>query len=457
MKLFLLKILLQRRARDEGFTLPLVIAIGLVMILLGTVNILSANEENLSALTQNSRSDALAVAEVGVARYRELIDKNRVLAIYDLNEWSNRTQVCSGDIATLANTGTSHNVNISEGGVDMNNNGTTSDTFTVGTYSIVNYDYSNADGTFDLTDDAANNNATGTLTVQSETPDGSQAQIEVDIPIRINQQDMDNLAPALWIGDNTVSATDLGNLTIGNGNVVIRDPAAGGVDKCNDFSALQNANRPVISDPRNIPPIDSILNTVTAADTAAGSNSFIAGEILGEIDDNPYNPNTNNTNCTDISDCRYYYNLGGLTITDDVETDGIAKVTLYVGGDISINVTAGNPITIGSQVSSNYFEIYSTGSVTITANDNLTINAFIHAPNGTLTITGNGTVNINGSVWVGDFVNSTSATVDISPDTTDVSSSSINIPSYEFYTTTVERTPRPLTNAPTNWKTEEVN
>ncbi len=83
MKLLLLRVLLQRRARDEGFTLPMVIALGLVMLLLGAVNITTANEENLTAISQNSRSDALAIAEVGVARYRELLDRNRLLAIND--------------------------------------------------------------------------------------------------------------------------------------------------------------------------------------------------------------------------------------------------------------------------------------------------------------------------------------------------------------------------------------
>jgi hypothetical protein len=74
MKLLLLKSLLQRRARDEGFTLPMVIALGLVMLLLGAISITTANEENITAITQNSKSDALAIAEIGVARYRETLD-----------------------------------------------------------------------------------------------------------------------------------------------------------------------------------------------------------------------------------------------------------------------------------------------------------------------------------------------------------------------------------------------
>ncbi|MGL6340584.1 MAG: hypothetical protein ACRC80_15775, partial [Waterburya sp.] len=101
MKLLLFKVLLHRRARDEGFTLPMVIALGLVMLLLGVLNIATANDENITAIAQNSRSDALAIAEVGVARYRELLDRNRVLTVYDSSEWETITQVCDDNISSM--------------------------------------------------------------------------------------------------------------------------------------------------------------------------------------------------------------------------------------------------------------------------------------------------------------------------------------------------------------------
>ena len=212
----------------------MVIALGLVMILLGAVNITTANEENLNAITQNSTSDALArsYAEVGVARYRELLDKNRILTLYDAdattNNWNGllaNSEFCDGDIADFF-PGTTNSVTISEDGQVLNNDGNSTETFALGNYSLVSYDYSNADGTFDSTDDAINANATGVLVVRGTAtgangnPLGS-AQIKVDIPIRINQEDMNNLAPALWVGDDTITTADLGNLTIGNdGNLV---------------------------------------------------------------------------------------------------------------------------------------------------------------------------------------------------------------------------------------------
>ena len=486
MKLLLLKTLLQRRARDEGFTLPMVIALGLVMILLGAVNITSASEENLNAITQNSRSDALAIAEIGVTRYREFLDRNRTLALYDSAQWTGRTNVCDGDIANFfPGAANINSIALAENGIDLNNDGDSTDTFAPGSYYLVSYDYTNTNGTFDQTDDAANNNARGILTVRGVTPDNNEAQIQVEIPILINQLDMNNLAPALWIGDNTVTAGDLGSLTIddGNvstindGNVVIKDQAittsGSEADGCRDFSDADNsdgsanlatADRPVISDSRDIPSIQPIINTISAAGTQV--NNAIPGRVVGDVNANAYvDPPTGetfdeNTHCADIRQCRYYYNLTtAQTFDNDIRTDGIAQATLYVNSTLTIN-PAGSSIDIGSGVASNYFEIYVDNGqkITIDTSGGATVNidAFIHAPESQLEITGNGTVNINGSVWVNDFVSSANATVNIAPDKSNISSS-VSDMAYEFYTTTPNRTAKPLTGTPTNWKTEAIN
>ena len=290
MKLLLLKILLQRRSKDEGFTLPMVIALGLVMILLGAVNITSANEENLNAITKNSGSDALAIAEIGVTRYRELLDKNRVLALYDerpptttettdgidTQQWGDRADICDSNIASFL-PGVANTISISEDGADLNNNGETDDTFTRGSYQLVSYDYTNANGAFELTNDAANGDATGRLTVKGSTPDGNEAQIQVDIPIRINTKDMENLAPALWIGNDTVTDDDLGTLTVSNGNIVLQDRAVtteeSTADGCGDFATLRDdTGLPIISDPRDIPSIQPIVTTIAAAENVTGDD-----------------------------------------------------------------------------------------------------------------------------------------------------------------------------------------
>ncbi len=459
----LLKVLLLRRARDEGFTLPMVIALGLVMILLGAVNIVRSSEENLNAITQNSRTDALAIAELGMTRYRELLDKNRVLTVYNLANWTTPTEVCD----VIANTGggwadsattTWRNIILDETAIgnDVNSDGDTTDTaVNIGQYKIVGYTY-NGNSPFNQTQDTSNGNSTGTLRVKGRATDGSEAQIQAEIPIRINPLDMDNLAPALWIGSGTLTATSMGSLTIPNDtNIVLSKPASGGIAGCIDPADI--APNKVIADPRNVPSITNIVTLVNAATTGVGGtkntlvNNLTSDQLLGST--------TDNIN----GDGRYYYqvdNTNPLTISNNVsiETDGTSKVTLYVDN----NITIGNNVKINSDsISSAYLEIYVNGTRNITINTTagnpINITAFIHAPNSTLTIAGTGTVNINGSVWVKDWVNSAGATVNITPDGTYNSFSSSTDKSYEFYTTTQQRTPKPLTANPSDWKTQEVN
>jgi hypothetical protein len=509
MKLLLLKILLQRRARDEGFTLPMVIALGLVMILLGAVSMTIANEENITAISQNSRSDALAIAEIGVARYRELLDRNRVLAIYDHAQWATRTtrvEVCNNedkDISSFLQGATPQDVADTQ---DIDNDGNTAEI--IGSYSLVSYNYSNADGVFNRKDDLLNSDALGKLTVRGRagtaTNNLGEAQIQVDIPLRINRDDLNNLAPALWIGDNTISAADLGPLTIGNGNVVIKDQATTITDGCRNFSdtditdGSQNLasavtfptatpQGTVISDSRNLPPITKITTDISnaraawslATDHTINTIPTTTGTaVFSATSDRPYKPDSAPTNCPNIKLCRYYYappaSATALTYTDtNLLTDGIARTTLLLNQPLTINATTGT-VRVGSTgtiSSSDAFEIYVNGNKDITLNangGNIIINGFIHARESTLTIEGTGNVTINGSVWVNDFVNTSTGTVNISPDmirrVTTPSDPDIEGRAYrfydttaEFYSSTPEMTNRPLTGSPTNWKTEQVN
>jgi hypothetical protein len=330
---------------------------------------------------------------------------------------------------------------------------------------------------------------------------------------------MTNLTPALWIGDSSITATKLGNLTIGNGNLVVSDPAVvtGTTrDGCRDFSDANTSDGSanlastitfptpptttpptprgtVISDNRNLPSIQRVNNNITEATGATigdRTNNNIPAAVAGAVTfgstgdkayklkaDDPARSATGSTvafaasDCKNIKSCRYYYDpasSGGLTYNDvDVITDGVAKTTLLLQEDLTINATTNtNTIDVGSNSnfgSSDGFEIYVTGSgndITINATNGSTINirAFIHARDSKLTITGNGTVNIFGSVWVNDFENTNTGTVNISPDNIKTSgAATAGDRAYLFYATTPGRTPKPLTGSPTNWKTEEVN
>ena len=569
MKLLLLKILLQRRAKDEGYVLPMVIAIGLVMALLGAVNLTSAKEESFNAITQNSRSDALGIAEVGVARYREMLDRNRILTVYNRNRWTSNNvngvdvagQTCepitavgngwaSNEAAnTPFNAANWRAVTADEDvvGRDLNNDGDATDNgVNIGWYKIVDYEYdidgalggTDNDAAVDATDDDGNfsvvrdidpthpavpnpsvdittgdvintdndvdndgeSDARGILTVKGRTLDGSEAQIEVEIPIRIN--DLTSFAPVLWIGNGAITTPGTINVAAPDNVVMANVPAsATGCPTNPPIAGITN----FVNDPRDLPPI---IEDPTVGGTGLPGSSMnerpggITVDSGGEtIFPEPQDIVAEATATTPIvlsrgdefaeddlsvsddyyervfgdDDRRYLYTTTTLTIDNtDLLTDGTSKVVLYTTDNIDIDGPAGgagNTLIIGnedakanfvartSNVSSHNLEIYgTTGTTQIDIDPNggtINIEALIHAPQATLNISGSGTINVNGALWINDITNTGGATLNINGDTTDTTTGIE--PSYKFYASSVNRTPRPLTSSPTNWKTEEVN
>ena len=395
MKLLLLKILLQRRAKDEGFTLPMVIALGLVMLLLGTVNIVKSNEENITAINTNSSSDALAIAEVGVARYRELLNQNRILTIYNEDQWSTMAgQTCNN----LANTppGWFDDSNAATNVAPNNTNqwwevkqNLADDS--IGEYRLISYEYDrdrtsiredlnndgnlddatpdNENGVFSVlsdanidddtstlasgvtagsitdendTDDNGQSDAKGILTIQGRSSDDSEAQIQVDIPLRIN--DFDNLAPLLWVGSGSITSFGgTGKLNLVDGNIVMSNPGG----NCPGMADIDSNN--VINDSRDLP---DIINDPDgeAAIPALGSTpeipavpglannkknsitSINRSSDAGGTNDDLLLPRPNTTADNKNDDGRFYYRTANNVVINDnnLETDGVAKVTLYM-------------------------------------------------------------------------------------------------------------------------------
>ncbi len=482
MKFLLLKTLLLRRAKDQGFTLPVVIAIGLVMILLSTVNMIQSGEETLLSVSKKGSSNALASAEFGIARYRELLNNNRVLAVYNLDQWTTVAGQACNDISDSAGGWADNTPNnwksvtaLDENtlSVDLNNDGDTNDSESIGQYQIVNYIYDNDNdittdnnGDIDLISDVVNNDGSpprGLLTVQGRSTDGSEAQIQVEIPLGINTDDLDSLDPALWIERSSV--TNIGNVNVNGSNIVLYRPAGSG--GCDDPPDLSSPAQNTISDPRLLPDIVDI--------TAITNVRTIQGDINTETDPVTTDPDPNDdedyprdnyfqngeiilgtgyddsgaTQALNTLDERYYYTTQTASLVIDngesILADGTSKVILYVGGNLDIN-TGANLIRLGNSsniATSRYLEIHVNGNVTIDGDGDLEITGLLHVPNGTVTISGSASVNVTGSIWANNWDN-TSGTVTIDTD------------DYKFYSITPDRTPKPLTYRPRNWETQEV-
>ncbi|VEP14727.1 conserved hypothetical protein [Hyella patelloides LEGE 07179] len=460
MKFLILKTLLLRKRKDEGFTLPIVIAIGLVMVLLSAVNLVQSGEENLNALSQQGSSDALAAAEIGIARYRNLLNNNRVLTVYNLDTWTNAWvtgQACD----SISSTGGGWADNSATGWRNITVAGNT-----IGSYRIDDYIYDNDDNLgsnnnndIDLVSDANNDidgdgesDARGLLTVRGKdvaaTEDGSITQIQVEIPLGVNTQDLVDLNPAIWIVQNDHTAvpsiTNFGTVDVNGANVVLYQPSGEG--DCIDPPDLGGEN--TISDSRNLPPLATIPNpTGLTKKNTLNSNitldpHYNSGELLlGTLSDVQ-----NTSEGSHVGDDRYYFEYtGDLNLdNEDIITDGTARVIIYVSGNLTIS-NAVNITNSSNAATSRFLEIHVGGNVTINGSGNVNIKGLIHAPGGTVTMSGNGNVNVTGSIFANDWNNTRTGTIIVNAD------------DYTFYSITPNRTPAPLTFRPSGWQTQEAD
>ncbi len=301
MNLLLLKTLLSKKGKDEGFTLPIVMAIGLVMVLLSTVSVIQASEENINAISQSQSSDALAAAEIGVARYRNLLLNNRVLAISNLAQWGGEDGQTTTPVVTNSWNDPTNWRDITGAPGNWQ-------------YRIVSYEYdrNGTQGDFDpvtgiptnpaqdafsqLADDgdgttpfnAALNNhndfdnngesdAVGILVVQGRDGNddsASVAQLEVTMPIGINTQDIPGTNPALWIGDASPTVGD--GINVNGGNIVYQvvnsntDPN----DVNGQNTIAQARNIPELFDLSTVTDIRSFSGTTLGANTGTAVNFF---------------------------------------------------------------------------------------------------------------------------------------------------------------------------------------
>ena len=470
MKFLLFRILLLYRTKDRGFTLPMVIGFGLMMVLLSSISLLQSSEENLTSISKTQSSTSLAMAELGIARYREMLDNNRFLAINNMDNWvAEAGQVCDeNDVAGWADNSDATGwrpIEFDETDIpiDFNNDGDTIDANAeIGSYRIVDYVYDNdgdetdpgENGVFNQISDDDNlidpdgagplpaTRPRGILTVQGrDDSNGSISQIQVTIPLGVNTDDLESLDPGIWINQGDEAGINFGNLDFISGNLVLNKNANG----CDDVDITAGPNTiTAIRDPRNLPPLATLpanfnpLNGDISSDANFKANELILGKLSA----------TSNLDGDNVE--RYYYEVTGnldIAAGESLLSDGTAKVIIVVGGDLNIDsntITSETKVTNSSNAAaSSYLEIHVAGDVNIGGSGTVDIKALIHARTGIVNIIGSPIVNLTGSIWANDWA---------SVGTVNVTSSD-----YQFYSITPQRTPKPLTYAATGWEQQEAD
>ena len=462
----IIKTLLKCRSSEQGFIIPTVIALGLIMLLIGTINIFKSNDEHITAIVQRDTREALTAAEAGVAYYREFIDNYKTIAEYNSTDaantpsWSDRNGDDSTDDDDIPGIADSAGNPRDICQFDRDGNSLTN--------AVAEYDnvpktgWRNIDGSegqFQLVSyvyDAATN--TGTLTVDGRdgnTTDSATTRLQVQFPIQpglniaeVGTQitdDLNNLDPVLWIDSDAISSMS-DNISV-NGNILISK------DDCQ----LTGTTLTTAKSLGNITAIPFDLPPVTAKSPGdTGVNDVSASTITGG---NLPSTDTDKSLITDDGTHIYYYYVNGnlnfnnenLVIQNDTE------VVIYVNGDLTF--TGDVDINQNINNKSEHLEIYVLGSsrnIEFNGNGIIDIKAFIHAPGATvnsLSSSGDPTVNITGAMWVKDWNDTTSNAkkVTITPD-----DRYLNYASVRNYSGESQLLIKPIIYPPTSWTTQQV-
>jgi hypothetical protein len=488
----LLKILLMRRSRDgnrrstkgdRGFAIPIVIALGLIMVVLSIASIYKSSDQNISATTQRGTSKALAAAEAGVAYYMAFLNRNSAIASYSYDNWTNASFTAAG-----LNTCDTF-VNIENWKDDWRSAGTD------GSYQLISYSYLSAGGVVPPAGTVPNNDTYGELTVlgTGSFSGNSFASTRVKVQIPVRQENIGSsypgvispfasyaLNPVLWIRsyDNT---TNLGNLQVASyqgqaanfpygGNIVLSGlPIACQLPTTGVTTAnLEDPSRQyIIADTRDMPGV-AVLPTPPLV---TGSNSYesvtnadLINQTLPINRLSPMDTGFKNATFSYGGSPHYYYSYSGGALTlnsnQSFSSQNMSKVVLFLNDNLTINGNAG--INSTTTISSPYLEIYGlsgTTSINLVGPGTINIKGFIHAPNATVNVTGNPTLNITGAMWVRNWVDSAAtgaaAGSRIFPDL--ANHNGFSHQSTIGFTTSSYVTSKPVISSPIKWETLEAN
>jgi Tfp pilus assembly protein PilX len=453
----IIKAILIRRSREQGFAIPTIIALGLIMTLIGTINIFKSSDENLTAISQRDAQKALTAAEAGVAYYRDLIDKNKTIAVYNSTgtvSWTNPNNIPAINnncgFTNQGNTAVSNAATSAWQNVNGNSD--------LGQYRLKSYTYDGNAGTLVIEGRDRNSTDAASIEVSVDFPI-QPGLFPTDFPNNITNkvtENLNNLNPALWIANNdtpsTINTSDF-NLNGSNDNLTVDGNILISKDDC-DLSAIQtqvDALGNVTANSNSIPPIPTQPTSITTIT----NNSDIINTDLPRSGDLYQVENGENV---------FYYLIQNdldLADTEKIQITTGSKVVFYLQGnmtitgnvDINCNDTDNDDVCDDTNDSDN-LQIYvtnTTSTVEFKGSGTINVKALIHAPNAEATITSDElTVNINGAIWVNKWDSST-GDITITSDE-----------SYFYYKNLDDLVTQlgainPIIYPPTNWQTCEVD
>lgn len=203
-----LKIALRRSSSEQGFAIPIVVGMGLVMLLVGVTMIVRSQGDQVTASAQKATADSLGVAETGVTRILALLKQYPSLASQPRTAWGDTT-VTSAARCNGTNLVNGTNLDLAAGSPDaklinrskqqwwLNVDDADSN---AGEFRVFNYAPTGGIGTLTIEGRAKSENAAATETSSTATKLGnSTTSLEVQIPLTSSASGN----AGIWVKRNT--------------------------------------------------------------------------------------------------------------------------------------------------------------------------------------------------------------------------------------------------------------
>ncbi len=379
--------------------MPLALGLGLVMIIVAASTIGRAQSDRATTATQRETNRALSISEAGMIRVQSFLDRHKMLATKDLDQWSNTLNGLSTPQASC------NLINIisakAQAGLFKSHTWIALDITNPnkGRYQVVDYQYQNGIGKLTVA---------GAIDAYNTTHNSSQNTLTVTIPI--GSESAKIAPPALWA--NTFKLSPNQKVTGQIQGVVcplsptIDPDGIAGVDITNIALISGIPSGQIIADPFTPIPAPRVA-PITAISLPAITNSIVLPRS-SPVDLPDANGEYHYLVDLDNPSSGYSMKLHDLDFIK-VNLGANQKVNLYLKGNIDL---AGSH-TINVNSTHPNLRIYgSTQTTKLMIKDTASITAFIHAPladaQSVISSPPNPSKNITGAVWVNSWDSVTS-------------------------------------------------
>lgn len=390
-----------RQVNQAGFALPVAIGMGLVMIIVAASMIGRAQSDRVITNSQRETSRALSTSEAGIIRVQSFLDRHKLLATKNIDDWSNTLKILSSTQAScrlidLASTKNQAELFTNNNWIDLDSRDRNK-----GRYKIVNYQYQ--DGIGKLT-------VAGEIDAYNTNQNSAKSTLTVEIPI--GNESAKIAPPALWA--NTFNLNPNQRIT---GQIQAAAcpqlpttdlDGIAGVDVSNISLIGGVPSGQIIADPFTKVPAPKTA-PVNAIPLAAITDS-IQLPRLSSID--TPDPNGEYHYLVDIDNATSGHSIK-LKDSDTIKIDVTAtqKINLYLKGNIDL--AGGKTLNVNPDRPN--LRIYgSSQTLKFSIQENASITAFIHAPfadaKSIRSSTPNPNKNITGGLWVNSWDSATSLT-----------------------------------------------